>query len=298
MKKAKQFTTRILLSCLLILTGAGSALTAGLLTPSSGNLPSLEIKEHHVKVVIEDGYAITTVDQVFHNPHPTDLEAIYSFPVPEKAAVSEFTMCIDNIPIHGEVLEKAEAKQIYEQQKAAGKEAGLTEKDSYKTFDISVSPVRAGQDTRIRFGYIQLARVDTGMGHYVYPLEEGGVDEAKLSFWTANEEVTTNFSFDLILRSSYPVDEVRLPNHPNTTITKQGDDYHIHLGNNPATRPAFDQNQPTLQANPTLVDNEPAMQPMGPVFSLDQDIVVYYRHADNLPGSVDLVAYKPADGKR
>jgi len=34
------------------------------------------------------------------------------------------------------------------------------------------------------------------------------------------------------------------------------------------------------------------------VFNLDQDIVVYYRHIDNLPGSVDLVTYKPETGKR
>ncbi len=48
-------------------------------------------------MVIEDGYAVTTVDQVFHNPHATDLKAIYSFPVPEEAAVSEFTMWIDEV---------------------------------------------------------------------------------------------------------------------------------------------------------------------------------------------------------
>jgi len=201
-------------------------------------------------------------------------------------------MWIDNIPVHGEVLEKAKAKQIYEQQKEAGNEAGITEKNSYKTFDISVFPVRAGQDTRIRFGYIQAAKVDTGMGHYVYPLEEGGVDEAKLSFWTANEKVTSNFSFDLILRSSYPVDGVRLPNHPNATINKQGSDYHIQLGNNPATSPATSQKE-SLQP-----EAETVVQSAGPAFTLDQDIVVYYRHADNLPGSVDLVTYKTGNEKR
>ena len=67
MKRAKQHFTLKMLTCLLIVTGAGSALAAGLLTPSGGNLPALEIKDHRVKVVIEDGYAVTTVDQVFHN---------------------------------------------------------------------------------------------------------------------------------------------------------------------------------------------------------------------------------------
>ena len=186
------------------------AQAAGLLTPADGSLPPLEIRDHHVSVVIEDGYAVTTVEQVFHNPHSQDLEAIYSFPVPEHGAVSEFTLWIDGKPVSGEVLEKKEARRVYEEEKAAGREAGVTEKDSYKTFDISVSPVRAGQDTRIRLVYLQSAKVDSGIGRYLYPLEEGGVDEEKLAFWTANEKVTGSFSFDLTLKSGYPVDALRV----------------------------------------------------------------------------------------
>ncbi|WP_339132810.1 MAG: VIT domain-containing protein [Candidatus Electrothrix sp. GW3-4] len=231
MKRINQLVANVLLYCLFPLLGAGSAQAAGLLTPSDHSLPALEIKDHRVQVVIEDGYAITTVEQVFHNPHAQDLEAMYSFPVPEKAAVAEFTLWIDNKPVHGEVLEKDKARTIYEEQKAAGEDAGLTEKDSYKTFDIMVSPVRAGQDTRIRIGYIQPVKVDSSMGRYVYPLEEGGVDDAKLSFWTANEKVTHTFRFDLILRPGYPVDGIRLPNHPTATIEHKGDSYHVHLGN-------------------------------------------------------------------
>lgn len=293
MPSVKGLTTRLLFCCLLALSGTCSAFAAGLLTPSASNLPALEIKEHKVNVIIEDGYAITTVEQTFHNPHSTDLEAIYSFPVPEKAAVSEFTMWIDGKPVHGEVLRKKKARQIYEEQKAAGNETGLTEKNSYKTFSTAVSPVRAGQDTRIRLGYIQPAKVDSAMGHYVYPLEEGGVDEAKLSFWTANEKVTTAFSFDLILRSSYPVDGIRLPKHPNAVIEKKGEEYHVHLGNSPSSIKSE-----TSSDQQDNSDNSSATQAPGGVFNLDQDIVVYYRHADNLPGSVDLVTYKPEEGKR
>jgi len=313
MKRMKQLTVKMLLCGLMLAlgtsAGVGSASAAGLLSPADNSLPALEIKDHRVKVVIEEGYAVTTVDQVFHNPHAKDLEAIYSFPVPEKAAVSEFTMWIDNKPVHGEVLEKGKARRVYEEQKAAGKDAGLTEKDSYKTFDIAVSPVRAGQDTRIRFGYIQPVKVDSAMGRYVYPLEEGGVDDAKLSFWTADEKVTHTFSFDLILRPGYPVDGVRLTNHPDAVVVKKGDSYHVHLGNS-GNKPVAGavvvdaeegegKPEQTAQAEGRggLVDtNTAAAQKVqlsgAAAFSLDQDIVVYYRHADNLSGSVDLVTYK------
>ena len=267
---------------------------AGLLTPADGSLPPLDLKAQHVTVVVEDGYAVTTVEQVFHNPHARDLEAIYSFPVPEHGAVGEFTLWIDGTPVTGEVLEKQEARRIYEEEKAAGRDAGLTEKDSYKTFDVSVSPIRAGQDTRTRLVYLQPAFVDTGIGRYVYPLEEGGVDEQKFSFWTADDKVSADFSFDLRLKSGYPVDALRLPNHPQAQVSQVGPgEWNVHLGSqaNPANTAAQDETPMAQVAafNP---------QPTGAAFTLDKDLVVYWRHQAGLPGSVDLVTYKPEAAKR
>ncbi len=255
-----------------------SSYAAGLLTPKDGRFGSLEIARHTVEVVIESGYAITTVDQSFYNPHTQDLEAIYSFPVPEKGTVSEFTVWIDGKPVNGEVLEKKQARQIYETEKQAGREAGLTEKNGYKTFDISVSPVRAGQETSIRFQYMQTAHVDTGMGRYVYPLEEGGVDEEKLAFWTANESVKEQFSFRLKLRSAYPVDALRMPNQAQALISQSAPgEWQVELGS----------------ANNVIEEEAGASVNMNqPVFKLDKDLVVYWRHKAGLPGSVDLTTYK------
>lgn len=281
---------RLLALCLgLLLSSLVQA--AGLLTPSDGSLPPLDLKSQEVRVVIEDGYAVTTVEQVFHNPHDRDLEAIYSFPVPEQGAVGEFTLWIDGKPVTGEVLEKQEARRIYEEEKKAGREAGLTEKDSYKTFDISVFPIRAGQDTRTRLVYYQTARVDTGIGRYVYPLEEGGVDEQKLAFWTANPKVSGHFSFDLKLKSAYPVDAVRVPNQAQAQISQTGPgEWQVQIKSGNASGPTAEGQGSAPAFNP--------QQAAGTAFSLDKDLVIYWRHQAGLPGSVDLVTYKPEAGKR
>ena len=274
------------------------ARAAGLLTPKDGSLPALEIKDHRVEVIVEDGYAITTVEQVFHNPHQQDLEAVYSFPVPDKAAVGEFTMWIDGKPVHGEVLEREQARKVYEEQKAQQNNAGITEKNDHKTFEISVSPVRAGQDTRIRLGYFQPAQVDTGIGRYVYPLEEGGVDEEALAFWTTQDRVTGTFSFDLLLRSDYPVDLVRLPNHPQAQVAQNSDVWAVHLDNHMTTIPVAAQSDPALTINNGDDLEAPPDPQADPAFRLDKDIVVYFRHQEDLPGSVDLLAYKKDPGGR
>src|ERR1041385_1388505 len=65
---------------------------AGTLVPVSAGAQAMQIKEHHVNVVIDNGFARTEVVQVFHNPNDKDLEAIYSFPVPEHGSLSEMTI--------------------------------------------------------------------------------------------------------------------------------------------------------------------------------------------------------------
>ena len=287
---------RFLLIVLTALVLNGPAQAAGLLSPSDGSLPALEIRDHRVDVVIEDGYAITTVDQVFVNPHSRDLEAQYSFPLPARGAVIELTVWIDGQPVVGEVLEREQARQLYEQEKAAGRDVAITEKDSHKTFETRVSPVRAAQDTRVRIVYIQPAQVDTGIGRYVYPLEEAGVDEARLAFWTANEAVTGAFSFRLRLRSAWPVEAVRMPNQPQAVVQTEGEgEWSVSLGHSSVHTAEVDAGQDS-----DLSAEDPPQQSFGnsAAFTLDQDLVVYWRHRAGLPGSVDLVAHQAPGSQR
>ena len=280
-----------LIAIVLAVFSVGSADAAGLLTPK-GQSGSLDIRDHSVRVVVEDGYVITEIDQIFVNGAANDVEAIYSFPVPSHAAVAEFTYWIDGNPVTGEVLKKQQARDLYEQEKAAGRETALAEKDEYRTFDISVYPVRANSDVRVRLVYVQSASTDTGIGRYVYPLGEGGVDEERNAFWEVRDVVTGNFSFDLILKSSYPVDAVRLPEQPNAALT-QIDSGHwtvgLHsLGSSPVEE-EFAEQVAAMEAGET-----PAIATSGSgVANLDKDIVVYWRHAPDLPGTVDLVTHKP-----
>ncbi len=285
-----------LLAVVLTFLGMASASAAGLLIPQ-GQSSSLDIRDHKVRVVVEDGYVVTEIDQVFANTGGSDLEAVYSFPVPSHAAVAEFTYWIDGNPVTGEVLKKQEARDLYEQEKAQGRETALAEKDEYRTFDISVYPVRANSDVRIRLVYVQSASTDTGIGRYVYPLEEGGVDEERKAFWEVRDIVTGTFSFHLELKSSYPVDAVRLPGQPNAVLTQMGAEHwtiDLHsAGSNPADA-EFATQVAAIESGETPA---PATNASG-VAKLDTDIVVYWRHAPNLPGSVDLITHKPdANGR-
>ncbi len=273
---------------------------SGLLTANGSNT-DLEIQDHVVSVSIEDGYAITTVDNIFYNPSNTELEAVYEFPVPKNGTVAEFTVWIDGKPIIGEVVEKERAKKLYESEKAAGRDAGLTEKISFYRFESKVTPVRPQQTTKTRLVYMQPADVEGGVGRYVYPLEEGGTDQAKLDFWQTNDAVTGQFSFDLSLRSGFPVEAVRAPAHASAQISStDANNWELQINSNGIADPTATVSESAVE---TTADNrdqhfESAMQTQSNGNRLNQDIVVYWRLQADLPGAIELVAHKEAGARR
>ena len=76
-----------------------------------------------------------------------------------------------------------------------------------------VYPVRANAETKIRTVYYQPLDIDTGVGKYLYPMEEGGVDDAKNAFWTMNPVVTGRFAINVTLKSGVPVQDLRVPGY-------------------------------------------------------------------------------------
>jgi len=247
--------------------GTEGASAAGTLTPTGSFEKSIQIRDHQVHVTINNGFAVTEVVQTFFNPNDRDLEAIYSFPLPKSASLSEVTCTMGEQEIHGEVLARRKARRVYEEEKSQGGDAGLAEKNGFYTFDFFVHPVRALDETRVRFLYYQPLEIDTGVGRYVYPLEAGGTDEAAHSFWTENNRVENFFSVTVDLKSAWPIAAVRVPGHEqDATVEKHGEGrYTVRLEKRKAV--------------------------------LDSDFVFYYRLAEGLPGRVEVIPYKPAKNK-
>ena len=157
---------------LIVALGMAAAVShaAGILTPTGSNHKPVRIRDHHVNVVINNGFAITEVYQTFYNPNPENLEAVYSFPLPKSASLSEVTIYAGEREIHGEVLEKQQARQIYQDEKSRGNDSGLAEKNEFYAFEFKVYPVPANDETKIRFLYYQPLKIDSGIGRYLYPL--------------------------------------------------------------------------------------------------------------------------------
>ena len=136
---------RVALAAVLALTlGFQSVNAAGLLVADGGLGGVLAIEEHSVRVTIDNGIAVTEVTQVFRNTENRQVEALYTFPVPRGATVSNFSMWINGKEMVGEVVEKQRAREIYNTYKQQRKDPGLLEQTDFKTFEMRIFPIPAG----------------------------------------------------------------------------------------------------------------------------------------------------------
>lgn len=183
---------------------------SGLLIADGGFGGVLEIKEQDVKVTINNGIAVTEINQVFLNTENRILEALYTFPVPRGGSVSNFSMIINGKEMIGEVLEKERARKIYESYKRTKRDPGLLEQVDYKRFEMRVFPIAANAEQRIKVTYYQSLDFDHDWATYVYPLATStkGLDE----------KTTGKFALTVDINSEIPITQFSSPSHGNQFV--------------------------------------------------------------------------------
>ena len=214
------FTSALLGAALLFLAPVSTVYAAGLLIADGGFGGVLEIQDHDVQVSINNGVAVTTVTQVFRNTEQRQVEALYTFPVPKGASVSNFSMWINGKEMVGEVLEKQRAREIYDSYKAKRRDPGLLEQVDYKTFEMRIFPINAGAEQRVQITYYQELEIDHNEAVYVYPLAT--VTRAGIDNTTKGK-----FAINVDINSAVPIVELVSPSHSGQfVVAKHADTYY------------------------------------------------------------------------
>lgn len=151
----KRILGAVVLAALLCLGLPTTTSAAGLLVADGGFGGELDIKQQDVRVTINNSIAVTQIDQVFVNKENRQVEALYTFPVPREASVSNFSMWIGGKEMIGEVVEKERARQIYDSYKRQRRDPGLLEQVDFKQFEMRIFPIPAGAEQRVRIEYYQ-----------------------------------------------------------------------------------------------------------------------------------------------
>ncbi|MBN2712612.1 MAG: VWA domain-containing protein [Planctomycetes bacterium] len=130
----------------------------------------IQVKEHHVSVMIKSGIAVTTVEQVFHNPNNRQEEGTYIFPLENDSAIQSFSLWMGGKEVKGELIEKNKARKIYEDIVRTMRDPALLEYAGSRLFKCRVFPIPANGDMRIKLTYSRQLAIDSGLASYTYPL--------------------------------------------------------------------------------------------------------------------------------
>jgi Ca-activated chloride channel family protein len=214
---------------LFLLAPARGAHAAGLLLAEGGMGGVLEIEEQTVQVTINNGIAVTEVNQVFKNGEDRQVEALYTFPVPKGASVANFSMWINGKEMVGEVVEKQRARQIYDSYKRNRKDPGLLEQANFKSFEMRIFPIAARAEQRVRITYYQELDFDHDWATYVYPLATVAVtqDPRGMAGTGAGAQRTSGkFGLNLEVRSEVPITAMESPSHGKDFAFARHDEGH------------------------------------------------------------------------
>jgi len=178
----------------------------------------LTIKYHRVNVTIKDQVAVTHVDQVFVNESRWQIEGTYVFPLPADAAVSDFSMWVDGQKYEGELLDRDQARRIYEEIVRQRRDPALLEYVDRGAFRVSIFPIPPGAERRVELAYSQVLPMDGGLVRYTYPLNTERFSARPL------EDVAVSVS----LESPDPIKAIYSPSH-KVDVERDGE-YRARVG--------------------------------------------------------------------
>jgi Ca-activated chloride channel family protein len=141
--------------------------------PATNERIILPLESTDVELEVTGGINTATVTQTFVNHTSHTLEAIYTFPLPAKATVTDMELRVGDRVIRSVVQEREEAKKTYETAKSEGKKTALIEQERPNIFTTSVANFGPGERVSIRLQYMEALLYQKGHYSITFPMVVG-----------------------------------------------------------------------------------------------------------------------------
>jgi Ca-activated chloride channel homolog len=139
----------------------------GALHTPGGALP-LEAMDVHGRI---DGLlAHVAIAQTFVNTRSEPVEATYIFPLPDRAAVTDFRMEVNGRVIDGVLQERAAARKAYDEAIEAGQRAAIAEEERPEVFTMRVGNLMPGERATVRLSSVGPLSYSDGEATFRFPL--------------------------------------------------------------------------------------------------------------------------------
>lgn len=177
--------------------------------PPHHSFAPLAIVYHQVDVKIIDQVAVTSVDQVFHNPNPQRMEGVYLFPIPKGAQIDSFSMDINGKQVEAELLDADKARAIYEDIVRKLKDPALLEYAGQGAFKARIYPIEPRSDKRIKLKYTEVLKNDGGLIEYRYPLNTERFSAQPIRKVSVNTVIESKQSIKSVYCPTHEVEVIR-----------------------------------------------------------------------------------------
>jgi len=195
------------------------------------------LKHTDVRAGISGFLARVTVTQIFSNTAAENVEAVYTFPLPQDAAVDDMTIQIGDRTVRGLIKRREEARAIYEHAKNTAHVAALLDQERPNIFTQSVANILPGAQVTVTISYVETLRYDAGSYEFVFPMvvgpryipgqaigQQGGgwapdtnrvPDASRITPWLAAKGTRAghDISLELALDAGIPIQELHSKTH-------------------------------------------------------------------------------------
>jgi Ca-activated chloride channel family protein len=168
------------------------------------------IQKVDATVDIQEQIAVTHVDQTFYNEMNNSVEAIYIFPLPEDATITELIYWINGVRFIAAIKERAEAIREYNEKLRQWMDPALLESLGNNLFRLSIVPIDPLTQVRTEITYIEPLKYDMGIVQYKFQLNTMGLSSKPLQTVSVNLES----------RSQNPYTKFYSPTHGNSSAAK------------------------------------------------------------------------------
>lgn len=131
------------------------------------------LKHTDVRGAISGFLSRVTVTQIFENSAESPIEAVYTFPLPQDAAVDDMTIQVGDRTIRGVIRKREEARAIYEQAKATGHVAALLDQERPNIFSQAIANIMPGEQVSVTISYSETLQYADGSYEFVFPMVVG-----------------------------------------------------------------------------------------------------------------------------
>jgi len=195
------------------------------------------LKHTEVRAGISGFLARVTVTQIFSNTASANIEAVYTFPLPQDAAVDDMSIQIGDRTVRSVIKRREEARAIYEHAKNTGHVAALLDQERPNIFTQSVANILPGEQVTVTISYVETLRYEAGSYEFVFPMvvgpryipgqptgyQGGGwapdtnrvPDASRVTPWVAAKGTRAghDISLELVLDAGVAIQEVRSKTH-------------------------------------------------------------------------------------